>query len=95
MEKYNSPESVFWIVLKHSHGKFAVWHREHKSHAVLQPRGVEWVGCGREVQEGEDICIPMADSCWYLGEWKRIVISLIRKIKKEDPTCMLSIVTAT
>ena len=23
----------------------------------------EGVGGGREVQEGEDICIPMADSC--------------------------------
>ena len=27
---------------------------------------LEWwdgVGCGREVQEERDICIPMADSC--------------------------------
>ena len=23
----------------------------------------DWVGGGREVQEGEEICIPMADSC--------------------------------
>ena len=25
--------------------------------------GQDWVGDGREVQEGRDICIPMADSC--------------------------------
>ena len=28
-----------------------------------QPRGVRWKGDGREVQEGGDVCIPMADSC--------------------------------
>ena len=27
------------------------------------PEGCEEVGRGSEVQEGEDICIPMADSC--------------------------------
>ena len=31
--------------------------------ALYQPRGVGWEGDGKEVQEGEDICIPMADSC--------------------------------
>ena len=27
------------------------------------PRGVGWGGGGREVQEGGDVCVPMADSC--------------------------------
>ena len=31
--------------------------------ALYQPRGLGWEGDGKEVQEGEDICIPMADSC--------------------------------
>ena len=26
------------------------------------PEGWDGVGCGRQVQEGGDICIPMADS---------------------------------
>ena len=30
--------------------------------ALKQPRGVEWGESGREVQEGEDICISVADS---------------------------------
>ena len=42
----------------------AVWHK-------LKP-GVLWqpgeVGCGKEVQEGEDICIPMANSRWCMAE---------------------------
>ena len=28
-----------------------------------QPRECDGVGCGREVQVGEDVCIRMADSC--------------------------------
>ena len=28
-----------------------------------QPRGWDGVGHGKEVQEGGDICIPVADSC--------------------------------
>ena len=31
--------------------------------ALQQPRGV---GGGSEVQEGEDICIPVADSCYWM-----------------------------
>ena len=32
---------------------------------MIKPPPEEWdgEGGGREVQEGEDICIPMADSC--------------------------------
>ena len=31
--------------------------------ALYQPRRVGWEGVGREIHEGGDICIPMADSC--------------------------------
>ena len=34
-----------------------------QTEAVYQPRGVGGEGDGREVQEGGDICIPMAHSC--------------------------------
>ena len=30
------------------------------------------MGAGREVQEGGEICIPMADSCWYMEETNTI-----------------------
>ena len=37
--------------------------QETQTGALFQPRGVGWVGYGRKVQKGGDICIPMADSC--------------------------------
>ena len=39
--------------------------QETQTGAPYQPRRVGWggEGDGREVQEGGDICIPMADSC--------------------------------
>ena len=37
--------------------------RETQTRAQYQPRGVGWKGDGREVQEGGDICIRVADSC--------------------------------
>ena len=41
--------------------------------ALWQPRGV---GCGgREVQEGGDICILMADSYWCMAETSTILES--------------------
>ena len=33
------------------------------------------MGSGREGQEGGDICIPMADSCWYMAETNTIQFS--------------------
>lgn len=58
--------------------KFAVWCRELKSGALWQSRRVGWdgrweVGGGREAQEGGDIHIPMADSCWYMTETNTIL----------------------
>ena len=43
--------------------------QESQTGAIYQPRGVGW-GDGREVQEGGDVCVSMADSCWSLTENK-------------------------
>ena len=48
------------------------------SGALWQPRGV---GVGREVQEGGDIHIPMADSCWWMAETNTILQSNYPTIK--------------
>ena len=40
---------------------------------VFQPRGVEKVRGGREVQEGEDVCIPMANSGCCMAEINSIL----------------------
>ena len=37
--------------------------QETQTGALYQPRGVGWEGDGREFLKGEDMCIPMADSC--------------------------------
>ena len=42
--------------------EFIVWLRA-QTGALGQPREV-----GKEVQEGGDMCIPMADSCWCVAE---------------------------
>ena len=41
----------------------AVWLRKLKQGLCINPEGWEGEGDGREIQKGEDICIPMADSC--------------------------------
>ena len=42
---------------------FAVWLREHKQGLCINLEGWHGEGDGTDVQEGGDICIPMADSC--------------------------------
>ena len=36
--------------------------QEPQTGALYQPRGMGWEGHGREVQEGGDVCVPVADS---------------------------------
>ena len=49
---------------------------------------MEWGGIGKEVQEGGDICIPMADSCLGLTENKiRKAIILQLKIIFKNYIC--------
>ena len=53
-----------------------------QSSALRQPSGVDGEGDGREVQEGGDIYIPMADSCCYSTENNKIMWSNYPSIKK-------------
>ena len=47
--------------------------QETQTGAMYQPRRGDGEGDGREVQEGGDICIPMADSYCGLTENSKIV----------------------
>jgi len=56
--------SIYTTICKrHSQWKFAVWLRELKLGLCDNLEGWDGVGGRRAFQEGEDICIPMADSC--------------------------------
>ena len=46
-----------------SQWEFAVWLRELKQGLCINLEGKDEEGDGREVQDGGDIYIPMADSC--------------------------------
>ena len=46
-----------------SQQEFAVWLRELKQGLYTNLEGWDGEGDGKEVQKGEDVCIPMADSC--------------------------------
>ena len=56
-----------------THWEFAVWLGELKLGLYNNPEGWDETGGGREVQEGGDICIPMADSCWRVAETNAIL----------------------
>ena len=65
----------------------AVWLQELKLGLCNNLEESDGVGGGREVQEGEDICIPMADPCWCMAETNNIVTILQLKIKKNKKEC--------
>ena len=46
-----------------SQWEFAIWLRKFKQRLSVNLERWDGVGDGREVQKGEDNCIPMADSC--------------------------------
>ena len=56
-----------------SQQEFAVWLRKLKQGLCINLEGWDGEGDEREVQEGRDICIPMADSCWSLAENNKIL----------------------
>ena len=60
-------ESVTWkhiIICKiNSQQKFAVWLRKLKQGLCIKLEGWDGERDGKEVKEGGDICIPVADSC--------------------------------
>ena len=56
-------ESSITIFKIDSQWEFAVWLRKLKQGLCTNLEGWDIEGNGRKVQKGEDICIPMADSC--------------------------------
>ena len=59
----NNMETYITICKIDSQWEFAVWLRELKQGLCINLERGDGKGDGREVQEGGDICIPMADSC--------------------------------
>ena len=53
-----------YVICKiNSQWEFSVWLRKLKQGLCINLAGWDGEGDEREVQEGGDICIPMADSC--------------------------------
>ena len=66
-ERVRCMERVTWkhitICKIDSQWEFSVWLRKVKQGLCINLEGWDGEGDGREVQEGGDICTPMADSC--------------------------------
>ena len=56
-------ETYITICKIDSQQEFAVWLRKLKQGLCINLDGWDAEGDGSEVLKGEDICIPMADSC--------------------------------
>ena len=76
-------ETYITICKIDSQRKFAVCLRKLKQELCISLEGWDEEGDEREVQKGEDICIPMADSCRGLTENKKILESNYPSIKKK------------
>ena len=68
-----SSMEAYTICKIESKWKFAVWLRELKLGLCNNLEGWDGERGGKDVQEGGDIGIPMADSCWYLAEINTIL----------------------
>ena len=68
-------------------GSCCITHRAQPG-ALWQPGGMGWDGVRteREVQEGEDICTLMVDSCCYTTEVNTTLQSNCPPIKNESKT---------
>ena len=53
--------------------EFAVWLRKLKQGLCIYLEGWAGEGEGREVREGGDVCLPVADSCRGLTENSKIL----------------------
>ena len=73
MDGENNMETYITVCKIDSQWEFAVWLRELKPGLCDNLEGWDGEGDGREIQEGEDICTPMADSCWCLAESNTIL----------------------
>ena len=66
-------ETYITICKIDSQQEFAVWFWELKQGLCNNLEEWDGEGDGREVQEGGDVCIPMADSRWGLTENSKIL----------------------
>ena len=46
--------------------------------------GWEGVGGRREIQEGGDICVPMADSSWYMADTTQYCKAIVLQLKTSN-----------
>ena len=63
MHEKSNMETHITICKVDSQREFAVCLRKLKQGLCINLEGWDGAGDGRDVQKGEDICIPMADSC--------------------------------
>ena len=63
MDGQSNMETYITICKVDSQWEFAVRLRKLKQALCINLQWWDGLGDGREVQKGEDICIPMADSC--------------------------------
>ena len=63
MHEESNVETYITICKTDSPREFAVCLRKLKQGLCINLEGWDGAGDGREVLKGEDICIPMADSC--------------------------------
>ena len=59
----NNMETYITICKIDSQREFSVWFRKLKQELCINLEGRDGEGDGREVRNGGNICIPMADSC--------------------------------
>ena len=62
-------ETYITICKIDSQWEFVVWLRELKQGLCNNLKGWD----GAEVQEGGNMCMPVADLCWYLSENNKIL----------------------
>ena len=71
----NSMETDITTCKIDSKWEFAVWHWELNPVLYDNLKGWDWVGGGKEVQEGGDICTPMAISYWCMTETNTNIVN--------------------
>ena len=63
MYRKSNTETYITICKRDSQQEFAVCLRKLKHGLCINLEGWDGAGDGRQVLKGEDICIPMSDSC--------------------------------
>ena len=74
-EMYRESNIEIYITVRkiNNQCEFAVWLRELKQGLCNNLEGWDGEGDSREVWEGQDMGVPLADSCWTLTENNKIL----------------------